>query len=141
MNLLQGVKTFAFMAVMLVVFACCPANLKADWVKVQDYPITMYRNTVTNQIWSVTISSANNDNNYARQVAGQYGLRLPTWEEFRFVVNNQNAIQWLNMKDGLLDLYETWDPNVLAGAYGGSIDTKRPRQKITRTWVIGVRDY
>lgn len=142
MNLLRGVKTFAFTAIVFTILACWTANLKAEWIKVQDHPVTLYRDSTTNMIWSVTLTNAGNNNAYARQVVSQYGLRLPTWNELRYVVNHQNAIMWLNMKTGFLDLYETQDPSVLAGAYGGSIDTKRPRQPIiTQTWVIGVRDY
>lgn len=133
-------KIAAVFATVIAFIAICSSGAQAGWVKVQDSPITIYRDTRTGLEWSVTIASANNNHDYAQQVVQKYGLRLPTWNELRDVVNNNDAIDWLDIEDGLLDLYETNDPSVLAGAYGGSIDTKRPRQPlITQTWVLGVR--
>ena len=132
-------RSIVFLAAVFAFFASFSSGAQAGWVKVQNSPITIYRDTRTGLEWSVTISNAGNDNDNARRIAQKYGLRLPTWDELRDVVNNNNAIDWLDMEDGLLDLYETSDPNVLAGAFGGSISTKRPRQAITQTWVLGVR--
>ncbi|MBR5710297.1 MAG: hypothetical protein IKX40_06035 [Thermoguttaceae bacterium] len=132
-------RSIVFFAAVFAFFASFSSGAQAGWVKVQDSPITIYRDTRTGLEWSVTIDSADNDHDYAMRLVQKYGLRLPTWAELRDVVNNNNAIDWLDMEDGLLDLYETNDPNVLAGAYGGSISTKRPRQAITQTWVLGVR--
>ena len=135
----KGIRFFAVLAVAFTALVCFTTELKAGWELVQSYPIRIYRDTRTGLEWSVTIANAGNDNTYARNLAYQYGLYLPTWEQLRDVVNNNGAIGVLEMEDGLLDLYETRNPNVLAGAFGGSIKTKRPRQAITRTWVIGVR--
>lgn len=135
----KRIRFFAFMAIAFAAVACFTSDLKAGWDPVANYPIRLYRDTRTGKVWSVTIANAGNDNANARHIAHQYGLRLPSWEELRDVVNNNNAINVLEMEDGLLDLYETDNPNVLAGPYGGSIKTKRPRQPFTRTWVIGVR--
>ncbi|MBQ6614942.1 MAG: caspase family protein [Thermoguttaceae bacterium] len=133
-------KSAAIIAAVIAFIAVCSSGVQAGWVKVQDSPITIYRDTRTGLEWSVTIARANNNHDYAKQVVQKYGLRLPTWNELRDVVNNNDAIDWLDIENGLLDLYETNDPSVLAGAYGGSIDTKRPRQPlITQTWVLGVR--
>ena len=133
-------KSAAIIAAVIAFIAVCSSGVQAGWVKVQDSPITIYRDTRTGLEWSVTIARANNNHDYAKQVVQKYGLRLPTWNELRDVVNNNDAIDWLDIEDGFLDLYETSDPKVLAGAYGGSIDTERPRQPIiTQTWVLGVR--
>lgn len=140
MSFNKGVKFFAFLAIVFATLACCSTELKAGWQLVQNHPIRIYRDTRTGKLWSVTISNAGNSNSNARRIVNKYGLRLPSWDELRDVVNNNGAISTLEMEDGFLDLYETDNPNVLAGAYGGSIDTKRPRQPIiTQTWVLGVR--
>lgn len=134
-------KKFAVLAAVFAFFASCLSVAHAGWIKVQDSPITIYRDTRTGLEWSVTLDSADNDHEYALSLVRKYGLRLPTWDELRDVVNNNDAVDQLNMKDGFLDLYETENPKVLAGASGGGIQTKRPRQPlITQTWILGVRN-
>lgn len=139
MKFFQMNRIVLIFTIAVAAFACCSSELKADWVEVQKYPIRIYRDTRTGLEWSVTITNAGNSNANAQNIVQQYGLRLPTWDEFRDVVNNNNAINRLEMENGLLDLYETDDPDVLVGVFGGRVQTKRPRQKFTRTWVIGVR--
>ena len=143
MKLLQVKRISAFLIFGIIAAVCNSAELKADdWVKVQNFPVKVYQNTRTGLYWSVTIANAGNSNANAIRIAHRYGFRLPSWNEIRDVVNNNNAINWLEMESGLFDLYETDDPNVLAGAFGGSVDTKRPRQPvITQTWVLGVSKY
>lgn len=131
---------YAILASVFAVLICCSADLKADWVLVQNSPIRMYRDTRTNMEWSVTIASSGNSHSKAKGIVQKYGLRLPTWSELRDVVNNNDGIDYLEIEDGFLDLYETDQASVMAGAFGGSIDTKRPRNPLCRTWVIGVRD-
>ena len=140
MKLLQTCRLVSVLAAVFSVVLCCSEKLQADWVLVQNQPVRIYRDTRTGLEWSVTLDSADHDHDYARQLVAQYGLRLPTWDELRDVVNNSGGINQLNIKKGYTDLYETSDPDVLAGAYGGSISTKRPRMPLlTQSWVIGVR--
>ncbi len=143
MELLQVKRISAFLIIAIIAAVCNTVELKADdWVRVQNFPVKVYQDTRTGLYWSVTISNAGNSNANARRIANRYGFRLPSWDEIRDVVNNNNAINWLEMEDGLFDLYETDNPNVLAGAFGGSVETKRPRQPIiTQTWVLGVSEY
>lgn len=126
------------LSVVLAAFACYCTDIKADWQLVQEKPIRMYRDTRTGLEWSVTIAEANKSNRYAKSIVEKYGLRLPTWEEFRDVVNNNNAIDFLEMKTSKLDFYETDIPGVVFNPVEICSTTKRPRV-IKQTWVIGVR--
>ncbi len=122
-----------------VVLSFC-SSASAGWTLVYSGGgFNVYRDTETGLEWTTTLGSSGNDHGMARNLVNNVGFRLPTWHELRYVVNNNNGIYQLNLRQGLLDLYETDNPSVLAGAYGGSISTKRPRQAITQTWVVGVR--
>lgn len=132
-------RLIVVLALFFALIAACSLPLYAGWQLVQKNPITIYRDTRTGLDWSVTIANASNNAN-AQRVVQQYGLRLPTWEEFRDVVNNNGAVDWLDIKDSKYDWYETRDPNVLVSAWPGSVFIKRPRSGYMKTWIIGVRD-
>lgn len=111
------------------------------WVKVgQIGNASIYRDTSTGLEWTQTLGRVNN-NASARQLVNQYGFNLPTFQQLSYVANMRNGIAQLNMSQGLLDFYETSNPNVVAGPYGGNITTPLARGIFQQgpNFVIGVR--
>ena len=138
---MRNARTVLFgMASFLAVLTAAGAA-DAAWIQVPSVGPPVYLDTVTGLQWTVTLGRVPSSDwgNQARAHVQQLGFRLPTFNELQVMYNFNGGGGYLQIRAGLLDYYETADPNVLGNAFGNGFQTPLPRQGIGYNWYLGVK--
>ena len=100
--------------------------------------VPTYLDTNTGKVWTVTLGRVRSDDwgKQAAQHVAQLGFRLPTFQELQGMYNYGNGGGVLGIRNGLLDYYETRDPNILGNALATAFRRRSKESVLGTTGIL-----